>query len=338
MRHNKTRFLYMILTGVLLTFGMKYTVFTMPQNHTILYDFLTTIIITGLVWEGNLRIDEWFNKKLPWVTKTFQRIVFQFIVAMFFSAIIIFIIIIVYQKYVYCQTWENKSVLSSSFFTGLIVSFVLIGIEVSMQFFKNWKASLIEIEKYKTESIQAQLQNLKEQVNPHFLFNNLSVLSSLVYKNQDKAVDFINQLAKVYRYLLDNRNNELVTLEEELVFLNSYIYLLSIRFEDSLHFELNINDSLKQKLMPPMCLQMLVENAIKHNEVSSAFPLTISIISEEEKIIVSNKIQPRNYVENSSKTGLKNILSRYSFFTTEKVIINNQAQQFSVSLPLISNA
>lgn len=237
-----------------------------------------------------------------------------------------------------CISLKQQSLMYNSFIIGMVVSFALLIFEVSAQFFKNWKESLVEVEKYKTESTQAQLANLKEQVNPHFLFNNLSVLSSLVYKNQDKAVDFINQLSKVYRYSLDNKNNELVTLEDELIFLNSYIYLLSIRFESSLHFEININDSLKNKFIPPMCLQMLVENAIKHNEVSNEYPLTISIFSAQEKIIVSNKIQARNNVEHSSKTGLKNIQARYSYFTNDEVIIANDGHQFSVTLPLLSNA
>lgn len=327
----------MILMGILLAFVMKQTIYNIPQDHPLLYDYLVTIFITVFVWEGNLHIDDWMNKNYSWVINAKKRIVIHFLTAMIFSAVVIYAIMLFYHYITCCGAWEKRSLMLNSFYIGLVVSFILLTFEVSAQFFKNWKQSLVEVEKYKTESAQAQLQNLKDQINPHFLFNNLSVLSSLVYKNQDKAVDFINQLSKVYRYLLDSKNNELVTLEDELTFLKSYIYLLSIRFEDSLKFDIQIDESLYQKALPPMTLQMLVENAIKHNEVSNAMPLMISIISYQQTICVSNPLQKRTNTEASSKTGLKNIQARYSFMTDEKVIIEETNNTFSVTIPLLQN-
>lgn len=337
MLQNKFRFIYMILTGIVLSFVMKQTLYDVPQDHPLLYDYLVTIFITVFVWEGNLRIDFWLNKNYSWVVNAKKRFVIQFLVAMIYSAITIYAIMLLYHYITCCSAWEKRSLMLNSFYIGLVVSFILLTFEVSGQFFKNWKQSLIEVEKYKTESAQAQLQNLKDQINPHFLFNNLSVLSSLVYKNQDKAVDFINQLSKVYRYLLDSKNNELVTLEDEMTFLKSYIYLLSIRFEDSLKFDILIDDALNQKVLPPMTLQMLVENAIKHNEVSNAMPLMISIKSNQQTICVSNPLQKRTNVEASSKTGLQNIQARYSFMTDEKVVIEEMNNSFSVTIPLLQN-
>ena len=196
-----------------------------------------------------------------------------------------------------------------------MMSILLLSIEISTQFFRHWKNSLVEIEKYRAESLQAQLQNLKNQINPHFLFNNMSVLSSLVYKDQDKAVEFINQLSKVYRYLLDNQNNELVTVEEELTFIRSYIFLLHIRFDQNLIIKTEVKKEDRTWLIPPMALQILIENAIKHNEASSEHPLAISIISEDEKLVVENNLQLRSQHEPGSKTGLENIRARYKFFT-----------------------
>ena len=196
-----------------------------------------------------------------------------------------------------------------------MMSILLLSIEISTQFFRHWKNSLVEIEKYRAESLQAQLQNLKNQINPHFLFTNMSVLSSLVYKDQDKAVEFINQLSKVYRYLLDNQNNELVTVEEELIFIRSYIFLLHIRFDQNLIIKTEVKKEDRAWLIPPMALQILIENAIKHNEASSEHPLAISIISEDEKLVVGNNLQLRPQHEPGSKTGLENIRARYKFFT-----------------------
>jgi LytS/YehU family sensor histidine kinase len=179
------------------------------------------------------------------------------------------------------------------------------------------------------------LQNLKNQLNPHFLFNNLSVLTSLVYKNQDKAVDFISELAKVYRYVLDTKNSELVSLNEELEFIYHYIYLQKIRFEDSISFEINIEESKKSDYLLPMCLQMLVENTIQHNETSQAHPLKVLIYTEKDSLVIENLIKPRSNNSESTKTGLKNIEQRYLFFTDKKVIVSNNGKIFKVILPLI---
>jgi LytS/YehU family sensor histidine kinase len=220
---------------------------------------------------------------------------------------------------------------------AILFTLVLLAVKIGSDFFKALKKSLLEVEKYKTESTNAQLQNLKNQLNPHFLFNNLSVLTSLVYKNQDKATDFINELAKVYRYVLDTKNSELVPLQEELDFINHYIYLQKIRFEDSVLFEIKIEESKKSAYLLPMCLQMLVENTIQHNETSQANPLKILIYTENNTLVIENPIKPRSNVADSTKMGLKNIEQRYSFFTDEKVIVSNNGGIFKVILPLIQS-
>ena len=165
----------------------------------------------------------------------------------------------------------------------------------------------------------------------------MSVLSSLVYKDQDKAVDFINQLSKVYRYLLDNKDNELVPLDNELSFIKSYIYLLQIRFDKNIIFDIQIEDDLLNLLIPPMSLQMLIENAVKHNEISSKKPLKIFINANKSEISTTNNLQLRNNVELGSKTGLKNIKSRYTYFTSREVQITESDIEFIVKMPLLNS-
>jgi LytS/YehU family sensor histidine kinase len=177
---------------------------------------------------------------------------------------------------------------------------------------------------------------LKNQINPHFLFNNLSVLSSLVYQDQDKSVEFINQLSKVYRYLLDNQSSELVTVEKELVFIQSYIFLLHIRFDRNLHILTDIRKEDLGRFIPPMALQILIENAIKHNEASSEHPLSISVVSDGEQLIVTNNLQLRPQHEPSSQTGLQNIKDRYRFFTETPVAVLENELSFIVKIPLLS--
>ncbi len=223
-----------------------------------------------------------------------------------------------------------------TFFNNLITGILIIGTGTAFELEYKWLNEEKLRKDIEKEQLKTNLALLKNQISPHFLFNNLSVLTSLVYKSQDKAVDFINELSKVYRYVLDNNNAELVTLHEEMDFLKHYIYLLKIRFESSISFEINIEENKQQTYVLPMCLQMLVENTIQHNETSQANPLQVSIYTYNHSLIVENKIQLRSDFKESSKIGLTNLKSRYSFFTDEKIEIISNKKIFMVILPLIS--
>ncbi len=336
MRKNNSRFIYMIIVGIAISLLLDFIVGSKPQNHNRFFDFFTSVLITFAVWEGNLRIDHFMNLKFPWVSTPGKRILVHLPVIIIYSAVVIYIAMLGFNRYV-CNFPEatKNSFMIVAVIIGVMVSLIILPIEIGRQFFGHWKASLVEIEKYKTESLQAQLQNLKNQINPHFLFNNMSVLSSLVYKDQDKAVDFINQLSKVYRYLLDNKDSELVTLQEELTFIESYTYLIQIRFDTNIKFETNIEKSKLQLLLPPMALQILVENAIKHNEISQAMPLTVHIKTTEDTLEISNNLQLRSQSEPSSKTGLKNINERYKYFTNKPLEIIETQNLFVVRIPLL---
>jgi len=157
----------------------------------------------------------------------------------------------------------------------------------------------------------------------------------LVYKDQDKAVAFINQLSKVYRYLLDNGNNELVSIREELLFIESYSYLLNIRFSPNLMIEIEPFDEQLEQLIPPLALQLLIENAIKHNEISSDSTLKIELFTEGDYLVVRNNIKPRLSKDESSNTGLKNIKARYSYFSEKEVMVHETAKHFEVKIPIL---
>lgn len=326
----------MVVVGILLTFVMKILVYTTPNSHNVLYDFMITIFITMVVWEGNLHIDEWFHQHLPWVSHTWQRFLSQLGVAMLYSAGLIFILMYLYQQYVCNTAGQHLSLMRNSFLIGLFVSFLLLTIEVSTQFFLNWKKSLLEVEVYKQKHIQATLDNLQSQINPHFLFNNLSVLSSLVYENQDKAVAFIHKLAEVYRYVLDKKNEELVTVQQELAFVEVYLDLIQIRFEHKFTFQIQVAEDIRRTYMPPMCIQMLVENVIQHNEISTRLPMQLQIHVRNGYLHIQNPIQLRKQHESGSKTGLENIKSRYAYFTDLPVNIINGPDYFIVQLPILT--
>ena len=330
----------MLLLGIMVTLALNFFIPGKTWGMLHYYDFLVSVAITILVWEGNLRIDHRLNQKYPWITKPARRLLIHLAMSVGYSAAIIFIGSFISNSFTNTMPTTGRDFIrvTSIILAALVLmSILLLTIEISTQFFKHWKNSLVEIEKYRAESLQAQLQNLKNQINPHFLFNNMSVLSSLVYKDQDKAVEFISQLSKVYRYLLDNQNSELVSVEEELAFIQAYIFLLQIRFDRNLVINVDIKKEELAKFIPPMAVQILIENAIKHNEASSEYPLTISVRSDDGKIVVTNNLQLRPQHEPGSKTGLQNIRARYQFFTTNPVEVAHGITTFVVKIPILSS-
>jgi sensor histidine kinase YesM len=228
--------------------------------------FITAIVL--IIWQGNEAIDALLNTQFPWIENAKKRLIIQTVLSFVYTSITLFALMYLLHQLRFGDGRIINRKMIEIFPPAILFTLALLSVKIGSEFFNALKNSLLEVEKYKTESANAQLENLKNQLNPHFLFNNLSVLTSLVYKNQDKAAHFITELAKVYRYVLDTKNAELVTLQEELDFINHYIYLQKIRFEDSVLFEIKIEESKKSTYLLPMCLQMLVENTIQHNETS----------------------------------------------------------------------
>ena len=179
------------------------------------------------------------------------------------------------------------------------------------------------------------MEGLKSQVNPHFLFNSLNTLIYIIPENTDRAIQFVQKLSKVYRYILEIRDKKLIPLEEELDFLHSYIFLLKERFGDNLEVNLSIPSDILVQQVVPLSLQILFENAIKHNIISDKHPLKIEVFFKDEKLVVQNNLQLKKQAMPSTKVGLQNIKNRYAFFTDEKVDINDDGPYFKVTLPLI---
>ncbi|HEY0679197.1 MAG TPA: histidine kinase [Chitinophagaceae bacterium] len=204
--------------------------------------------------------------------------------------------------------------------------------------FESWKANLKETEQLKKSYRQSQLQALKSQVNPHFLFNSLNSLSSLISEEGNEAERFLDEMSKVYRYMLRNDDDQLVTLEQELKFLESYMHLLKARYGDALMLTIKIDDKARSTFIPPLSLQVLVENALTQNTISKADPLTICITCESrDAIIVKNKIQPRMITESGDfEAGLDNLVRKYELLNQPQVIIHESKTERSVRVPLIN--
>lgn len=333
MKSSKLKIVNKLGIAIAITLFFKIVFFRIEEFFQM--DLLFILAIVIIIWQGNEAINKGLNSRYSWIDNAKKRLIIQSILSILFTSITLFPIMYLLHQLRFGDGQIVNHKMVEIFPPALLFTFALLAVKIGSEFFSALKNSLVETEKYKTESANAQLQNLKNQLNPHFLFNNLSVLTSLVYKNQDKAVDFISELAKVYRYVLDTKNSELVSLNEELEFIYHYIYLQKIRFEDSISFEINIEESKKSDYLLPMCLQMLVENTIQHNETSQAHPLKVLIYTENDSLVIENLIKPRSNDSESTKTGLKNIEQRYLFFTDKKVIVSNNGKIFKVILPLI---
>jgi LytS/YehU family sensor histidine kinase len=196
--------------------------------------------------------------------------------------------------------------------------------------------SQLEAERFRKISAQAQFQSLKDQVNPHFLFNSLNVLSSLVHKDAEASTEFIDQLARVYRYLLKQYDKELVEVGSEMEFIYSYVYLLEKRFGNSLRVQMEVPEEYLSLYIVPVALQMLFENAIKHNVSSRSRPLVITVtVDSSPAITVINNLQPKLEKDPSTQIGLDNISRRYEFVTKRSVAVIQDENYFRVTLPLI---
>lgn len=197
------------------------------------------------------------------------------------------------------------------------------------------KIDAIEKEQLKQQTLQNELSALKNQVNPHFLFNSLNSLTLLVREDQKTAEKFIKQLSFLYRYILQSKDQNLVTLKEELKFLNSYIFLIKERYRENFHINISIDESLLQKETPTLALQILVENSVKHNEISARKPLTVDIYNDDNFLIVKNKIQKRTGSTESTNTGLSNLNNRFQLSLNKTIIIEKSQDYFIVKLPIL---
>ena len=194
----------------------------------------------------------------------------------------------------------------------------------------------ITIESTKAETATAKFESLKNQLDPHFLFNSLNVLTGLIEENPENAIDFTTSLSKIYRYVLEQKDKEVVPIQEELIFAKTYINLLKLRFENSIDFELDqslINDG---EFIVPLSLQILLENTINHNIVSEQKPLKIKIYKQDNNLIVENTLQPKDSIKDSTGVGLNNIINRYQLISNREVVIAKENNLFQVKIPILT--
>ncbi|MCF6172873.1 MAG: 2TM domain-containing protein [Campylobacteraceae bacterium] len=219
---------------------------------------------------------------------------------------------------------------------GLWITLTIVAIFHVVYFYNRYQQNRIKEQKVIAGTASAKFDALKNQLDPHFLFNSLNVLTSLIEENPDNAQKFTTSLSKVYRYVLEQKNKELVTVDEELQFAKTYMSLLKMRFEDSIVFNMPEKALNPESKVVPLSLQLLLENAVKHNMVTSSKPLHIRIYEDDANLIVENNLQPKQIVKKGSGVGLNNIKQRYDLLTNKKVFINKEANRFAVAIPMLT--
>ena len=286
-------------------------------------------------WLGHGYIFDYLDKKISWIEKPVKRALWG-LAALIVYSVIAFTVI---QLLFYFIVYGRLPVTTGSWIIGNIlapvaISFVITLTIITVEFFKSWKKSLIKAEKLNTELMTYKYEVLRNQINPHFLFNSFNVLSDLVYEDQDAAVEFIQKLSSLYRYVLESRDMELVMLGEELEFVDSYLLLLNTRFENKLEIHLNVPAG-KDDHIVPVSIQMLIENAVKHNELSDAFPLQVRISRIGEQVVVKNSLRKKTRSDNQTGTGLENLRQQYSRFTDRRIETIHSQGAFEVRLPIL---
>ncbi|MGY0407294.1 MAG: 2TM domain-containing protein [Polaribacter sp.] len=335
---KKSAILYLKLTVIFTIISS--IIFAQKTLQEIGWSFIISGMYSFGLGLGNDFINSYLSRKWDWITQTNQRVWAGIIATLLYTIPVV--LGIDYVIFVMFNEVDSSLFFKGTYFWVHLFCIILsLGISTFMHargFMKNWKIAMTR-ETTKQEIVAktetAKFESLKNQLDPHFLFNSLNVLTSLIGENPHQAEKFTTKLAKVYRYVLEQRNKDLVPIEEELKFAKTYMELLEMRFEDALKF--NIPDAISNTdfKIVPLSLQLLLENAVKHNVVSSTKPLTINIYEQGRYLIIENNINPKEAIGKSTKVGLQNIADRYGLITPKKVKIENNNKTFKVSLPTL---
>lgn len=311
---------------------------TIGFNESLAWQFLYTMLYGYSLYFSNavlfIKLDDIYQ------TNRFskKRIITGFAVSFIVSLLIIFLLriledVIIEGRNIHAFIVDEKP---SNYFISIIITFVItLGIH-AFYFYKAYQENKLKEQKIIANVASAQFESLKNQIDPHFLFNSLNVLSSLIEENPENAQKFTTSLSKVYRYVLEQKDKELISVAEELQFAKTYMNLLKMRFENSITFEIPELAANEEAKVVPLSLQLILENCIKHNVVSATKPLHVKISVANNELIITNNLQKKEVLQDRKGVGLQNIVNRYAILTNRKVKIQETTATFSVHLPLLT--
>jgi len=295
------------------------------------------ISFTAMYWLGLRYLMLCLRKRYHGLEHTMKRLVIVALIIIFIGPLAGFALNFVldtlaeWVNYERMYQGDNKNKVLPTYFA----CFFMIAVYEAIYFYYQLKQSIEEREQAKQAQIRSELAGLRNQVNPHFLFNSMNTLMNIVIEDQQLAVNFLKKLSKVYRYVLENREAQTIPLSQELDFIHSYVFLQKERFKGNLEVTFDIDDQHLTQHIIPLSLQILFENAIKHNIISRKKPLLIEVLVNEGKLVILNNLQRKEQVMDSTKVGLENIKTRYHFFTAETVEVKENEQYFAVAIPLL---
>lgn len=304
--------------------------------------FLTASIIGSIIsvlnWRILLAIALLVQNRYPRQNQILRRLLISLSLYILITTATITFSFILYDQIPFFEYDINIARLKWGIIAGIFSNIITSSAIEGLAYYERWRKATAEAEELKRENLQTQLESLKAQVNPHFLFNSLNTLCSLIVEDPPKAENFLLKLSKVYRYLLISSKDDLATLSAEIKFIHSYYHLLKTRYGNSVYLSTNIDENYLSCKLPSLTLQLLVENAVKHNIMEKERPLKILIsITEKGKLIVSNNLQRKLNGVSSNKIGLSNIRKKYKLLKQEDIQITEEAGNFTVELPLIKD-
>lgn len=316
----------------------------MSMGHKLVFNsslgirFLYTLLYSFTLGYANKLLFIYLDKVFIQERFAVKRIVVGFISSFFVTLFVIFLLRIfedvIIEKRSFAQFWAKEN--PTNYIFAIVMTFIVLLSFHAFYFYKAYNDSKVKEQKIIAGTASAKFESLKNQIDPHFLFNSLNVLSSLIEENPDNAQRFTTSLSKIYRYVLEQKDKELITVQEELAFAKTYMNLLKMRFENSITFNLPQNfDNIDAKVVP-LSLQLLLENTIKHNVVSEKKPLHIKIFVKDNYLVVENNLQMKEVLQDRQGVGLQNIVNRYGLISARKVLIEENGSYFRVLIPILT--
>ena len=291
---------------------------------------ITVAIVTSwIVWEGSKLIQSIVSHFFSWDKSIVEHLIYEILFIFILSAIALVFALFIFSQFIYIDNPITLGVIFQNIFVSFALALLFTAINEGTFLFRKWKSSLVEQERILHQS---KIESLKKQLDPHFLFNSLSVLSGVVHEDPELAEEFITKMSQVYRYVIEQNENKEVAIEEEIRFVEAYFFLLKVRFGDKIVLELDCRHT-KSIYVLPLSIQLLVENAVKHNAMSQKLVLIIE--TDNDFIKVRNTLVKRKNETDSTGIGLQNLSARYQLITSQTIQVIESKDTFEVVLPSI---
>lgn len=325
--------IFMVLVGIRFMAGSS-----IAFDYTLLTNFGYTILYGVVLYLINAEVFIYLDKIFKTNRFTPKRIAIGFFSSFVVSLAVIFLLRVFEDVIIEGSTFSAflKRETMANYLVASIITFVVTLAIHAFYFYKAYNENRVKEQKVIAGTASAKFESLKNQIDPHFLFNSLNVLSSLIEENPENAQKFTTSLSKIYRYVLEQKDKELVSVEEELQFAKTYMNLLKMRFENSISYELPTDYHNEEAKVVPLSLQLLLENTIKHNIVSEQKPLHIKIYIENNYLIVGNNLQKKETLHYRKGVGLQNIVNRYALISERKVLVEETPNAFNVKIPILT--